>query len=32
MENGIQSIDKSMAELLSQAEKDGLNVRAIMAP
>lgn len=32
MENGIQSIDKSMADLLSQAEKDGLNVRAIMAP
>ena len=31
MENGIQSIDKSMADLLSQAEKDGLNVRAIMA-
>ena len=32
MGNGIQSIDKSMADLLSQAEKDGLNVRAIMAP
>ena len=32
MENGIQSIDQSMADLLSQASKDGLNVRAIMAP
>ena len=32
MENGIQSIDKSIADLLSQAEKDGLNVRVNMAP